>query len=76
MNTPQLNEEQLKRDSIDQLLRDGAELVIVKPDYAYLSIGSSRYYFHREPVKDKVKLFNGEEVERTTIQYDGWERGV
>lgn len=66
----------LNRDSIDQLLRDGAQLVIVKPDVAYLSIGSCRYYFLGNPKTEEVELFNGEKVKRTTLPYDGWERGI
>ena len=70
------NKPNTERDSFDQILRDGAQLVIVKPDYAYISFGNARYYFSGKATQEKVTLYGGDEVVRTTLPYDGWERGI
>jgi len=64
------------RDDIDQYFRDGAELVINKHNYAYIQVGSARYYFIGEPTKQRVTLLNGEIVIQKRLPYDGWERSM
>ncbi len=71
-----MSEQMFKRDDIDQMFRDGAVLVIIKPDYAYIELGSVRYYFGGKPEYKEVTLFFGEKVTETILPYDGWERHI
>jgi hypothetical protein len=64
------------RDDIDAYFRDGAELIIIKPNCAYIQVGSARYYFMGTPIKQKATLLSGEKVTKTKLPYDGWERKV
>lgn len=60
--------------TVDELFRDKALLVIVKPDHAYIQVGNERFYFSGTPVYEKAKLFSGIEVIETILPYDGRER--
>lgn len=63
-----------KYTTVDELFRDKASLVIVKPDHAYIQVGNERFYFSGNPVFEKATLFSGVEVMETILPYDGRER--
>lgn len=64
-----------KVDVINQMFHDGAELHITKPGYAYIQLGSMRYYFIGKPRYKEVSTPSGK-YRQEIIPYDGWEKNL
>lgn len=69
-----------QEDSVNQAFRDGAELIVPLDsdgnvrNMAWISLGSSTYFFAGEPVMEDGELMDGTKITKLKLPYDGWER--